>query len=63
MLALVLFSGFGRGKPLQLAGRTIELPLPTGMCALSEQRHKEQLDFARQLKSRAKQAFALDRPV
>ena len=49
MLAFVLFSGFGRAEPIQLAGRTIELPLPTGMCALSEQRHKEQLDFARQL--------------
>lgn len=49
VLAFVLFNGPSRAESIQLAGRTFELPLPTGMCALSEQRHKEQLDFARQL--------------
>jgi hypothetical protein len=49
LLASVLLSGVGRAEPVQLAGKIIELPLPTGMCALSEQRHKEQIDFARQL--------------
>ena len=52
--------GVGSGReashtePLRLASASYELRVPSGMCALSEQRHKEQLAFARQLNPRQK---------
>jgi hypothetical protein len=38
----------GIAEQVQLNGRTFDVPIPPSMCALSEQRHKSQLDFARQ---------------
>ena len=47
-VAFVLLCGPGRAEPIQLGGQSLELPVPPGMCALNEQRHKDQLAFAQQ---------------
>ena len=48
VVAFVLLCGSGRTEPVQLDGQSLELPVPPGMCALSEQRHRDQLAFAQQ---------------
>src|ERR1700738_3114394 len=48
-IALLLLWGPGIAEPVQLNGRNFDLAVPSGMCALSEQRHKAQLEFARQV--------------
>lgn len=48
-LLRLLLCGPALAEPVQLNGRIFDLPVPPGMCALSEQRHKAQLDFARQV--------------
>lgn len=48
-IALLLLGGSGHSEPIRLGSRTFELPVPLHMCALSEQRHKAQLDFAQRI--------------
>jgi len=45
---MVLLCRLGLAEPVQFNGRIFDLLVPLGMCALSEQLHKSQLDFARQ---------------
>jgi hypothetical protein len=51
VLTWFLICGPGFAEPVQFNGRIFELAAPSGMCALSEQRHKTQFDFARQVSS------------
>jgi hypothetical protein len=41
--------GSASADPMQLGGAKFDLPVPPAMCALSEQRHQDQLAFAHQL--------------
>jgi hypothetical protein len=47
-LLRLLLCGPALAEPVQLNGKIFDLPVPPGMCALSAQRHKVQLDFAQQ---------------
>jgi hypothetical protein len=59
LILLVFICELGRTDPIRFADRTFELPIPADMCALSEQRHKEQLEFTRQLNADANQKLLL----
>jgi hypothetical protein len=48
-LIWLLLCGPSLAEPVQFNGRIFDLAVPSGMCALSEQRHKAQFDFARQV--------------
>lgn len=54
VIVFLLLCGLGRAEQIQLGGASFELPVPSGLCALSEERHKEQLAFARQLNTAQK---------
>ena len=47
IVVFLLLCGSGHAEQVQLDGRSIELPVPLDMCALSDKRHKEPLAFAR----------------
>lgn len=54
VIAFLLFCGSGRAEFKPFGGTSFELPVPPGMCALSEQRHKDQLAFAQQVNPKQK---------